>query len=907
MQKFFKGGVLMILIGSFGFGSLFISSTPAYAGGYLTLDTFSGHPGQTVVVSGGGWTSGDTVAIFVGGSSTQLATATVGSDTNFSTTIVIPANEPQGSLTVTGIDQTNHFTTGNSYYVVPLTPAITVSTASHTPYATVSVHGTGFAPNEPITLSLAGATGSTTADSAGAFTGTIIVPQVSSSLYHLIATGNSSNVTAFDYFWIDAFYPNISPSSYYVLPGATLSFTGTGFAPGETVNVTQAGATSTLSTIVAGPSGAFTSAGGFSVPISDQNTIVHFTLVGTHSGVSASTGVTIGGFFASITPSSYYVVPNSSLTITGAGFAPGESIAFLVNGTTASSTATANSFGAFTAPVLIPFGTGSASIQANGIASRASASVTVTLASFYPQLTPSVWFAYPGQTVTYTGTGFVPNETVTMTVGTATTTSTFTTDSTGTFTSSPVTIAFTGKDTLTTAVIGSLSLSRVTNRIAIGRVSPYLSADSYSVTQGGIVHVQGVSFGAGETVHVTAGTFSTDVITDASGQTPMVAITTPYGRASLPVTFTGASTGATASLTVHLNGYFATLNSSSYYAQPGTNVTLTGNGFSPNEAVTITSDVATTTTTASALGAISTTLALPLADNDAADQVTATGVTSGASASLSIAYAPFLSMVTPSTYYALPGTNVNFTGTGFAPGENIAMTFNGNSVIGPITTSTTGGFTFGYMLPYGVTTGHAVFTGALSEASSTVDITLASFFAYISLNNYYGNGGTPLTVSGSGFAANEPVSLAFAGTGFATTTADSHGAISYSGSVPYAPAGTTPLKATGANSAVVAGTTFTVAQIYPNLTLGSYAGKPGAAINFVGSGYLPNETLSLALSRTSSSTPTTAYTFSSDSSGNFNDSGFVVPTDFTEGVLVLTLTGNHSFAPKSITYYVTGN
>ena len=43
-----------------------------------------------------------------------------------------------------------------------------------------------------------------------------------------------------------------------------------------------------------------------------------------------------------------------------------------------------------------------------------------------------------------------------------------------------------------------------------------------------------------------------------------------------------------------------------------------------------------------------------------------------------------------------------------------------------------------------------------------------------------------------------------------------------------------------------------------------------------------------------------------DATGASNNSGYTVPTSFTGGPLVITVSSEHSFDQKSITYYVTG-
>ncbi len=799
---------------------VFVSISPALAAAdttYVTLNSWSGTPGTSITASGGGWKTGDTIDIYFGSASgTPAGSALVATNGSFTSPLTVPDSASQGSLAIIALDTTTHLQESNFYYVDPLAPMITITAPSHAPFATVQVSGTGFAPNETVDLGLAGASSTAAANAQGSFMGTIVVPVTPSGLYHLSAIGASSGASVpsySNYFWIDGFYPSAAPSSYYVVPGANLAFNGSGFAPSETINVTADTNSSILSTISANTSGSFTSAGSFAVPIAFAGTSHTFTLAGIKSGSSVSAKVTIGNFYPSISPASYYVVPNSSLTITGSGFAPNESVT-LSDGM-ATTTAAADVNGHFTGAITVPFSSsGSATIMATGSLSGAHTSVGVTLARFYGSVTPSSYFAYPGAMISYHGTGFAPNETVNIQSGTSM--SSIVANSLGNFTTASTTLPFTASASIHTTFTGLLSGTIAAVDVAIGTLSPYLSADSYSAQQGGVVHVTGYSFAPGETVAVHAGSFNTTTVANTSGTTPAVAVTLPYGVTSAQVTLTGAS--------------------------------------------------------------------------------------SGASASASIALAAFNPQVVPNTYYSTPGTSISFTGSGFAPNETVAVTFNGNA-IASATASSTGAFSYSYTPSLTATNASFVFTGETSGASNKIAIGIAPYAAYLQLSTYYAQGGSPITISGTGFAPNETVTLKDNGVTFGSTSANTSGSFSYSGVIPFGAAGPTTLNAIGTSSGASAAATITLAKVYTNLQLGSYAGAPGSAVDFIGSGYLPNEMLSLTSDRTGA---TPVYTFQADAAGNFNNSGYSIPVSWTGGPLVLTVSGNHSFSTTSITYYVTG-
>lgn len=966
------------------------------AAGYITLDSFSGHPGVNLQVSGGGWTTGDVLNFFFGSSASSIVGhTTVGAGGSFTTPLLVPANTPQGSLSIIGVDASTHEQASNAYYVTPLTPSITVTSPSHVPFANVTVVGSGFAPLEHVTISLAGAVVHATTDMSGSFTGvSLAVPQVASGLYVVHAVGDSSGATSVDYlnyFWIDTFYPSVSPSSYYLVPGSTLSFTGSGFAPNETIVVTQTGKSGPLSSFAASADGSFINAGGFTLPASLHGQTVNFTLTGGQSHVSASTGMTVGDFYPyaspssyyltpglslsfsgggfaagevvhvyllgsatsvstftttatgsflsagsvtapfsaagssatyrlvgassgaettastavgqfypSISPSVYYVVPNATITVGGSGFAPNETITLSINGTGTSSVST-GATGLFSGTVVAPFSsTGSAQIHAIGSLSNTDTTVGITLATFYPSITPSSFYLFPGDAISFTGSGFAPNEAVTMTTSNGT--SAFTANALGTIHSASTTVPFGAATSFVASFMGSLSHATAVSTVGVGVLTPYLSSDVYSATQGQTIHVTGFHFAAGEAVHVSAGTFSTTTHADASGTTPAVSVPTPFGASTLHVGMTGVSTGVSGVLDVSLVGFSASLTSSSYYAQHGASVMVTGSGFAPNEQVQVSNGTATTTVGASALGGFSTNVTLPISASLTSASVLATGQTSGASAALSIGLAPFSPQVTPSTYYTSAGLPITFTGSGFAPSEAIGVTFNG-SVVPSTTASSTGGFSYVFTPPVSSSLASFVFTGQLTHAASSISVTIAPFTASIQLSTYYAQGGTAQTVTGTGFAPNETVNLQVQGTTYASVVANASGAFTQVGVVPFATPGSVTIHAVGALSGASGDATMTVAPVYTNLTLASYAGAPGEAVTLVGSGYLPNEPIQVMTNRSGT---TVVHTFNADASGNFSNAGYIVPVTYHGGTLVITVRGTHSFDSKDITYYVTG-
>ncbi|MBU6389296.1 hypothetical protein KGQ71_02150 [Patescibacteria group bacterium] len=737
-------------------------------GGYLTLNSFSGHPGVTLQVSGGGFGANQTLSISVGGS--VVTTVSTVADGSFSLPLTLSASLPQGPLSISAVEADNNETAANSYYVQPFTPALQLGSGSAYPLGSVTVAG--------------------------------------SHAQSSVQVG------------VGQYYPNGSPSSYFILPGGQLSFNGNSFAPGDPVSVTEDADPTVLASFTADAAGSFKVAGTVTVPYVDAGAAHTFHLRGGLSRAGADVTVTVGQYYPVASPSDYYLMPGSVITFTGSSFAPNDTVQLTEDKNSAVlATITADSTGSFkkAGAITIPFtdaGSGH-TFHLRGELIRAGVDLAVTVGQLNPLLNPSSYYLLPGQAYSIAGTGFAPTEDVILTQGT-TQLSHMAADSLGSVNFAGLVFPATRKPTLTFTATGQSSSAASTVDIAAGQYYPYALSDNYYTQPGSTVTVQGFSFAPGETVTVTDGTSQTTTA-DSFGNTGKVKVTIPYG---------GSASTST---------------------------------------------------------------------------VTLTGSMSGATATVPVTLAPFMAQVTPSTYYARPGTGVTFSGSGFAPGESIAITLN-KTAAGTVTADSKGAFTgFSSTLPFGQTASY-VFTGSLSNAPVTVTVTLASFYAGLTLDNYYGVGGTPVTLSGNGFAPGEPLSLTFGATTFGPVTADAHGGFTFATTVPYATAGDKKVTATGQLSGAMASTTYTQAPVYVSFQLGAYAGAPGSRVTFIGSGYLPNEPIQITTDRDTG----TVYTFTADASGHFNDSGFTVPMSYAEGNLKLTATGTHSLTPETIVYYVTG-
>ena len=856
--------------------------SPAHASGYITLSSFSGTPAVTLQVSGGGLNAGDTVNFYLGTVSNKVGMTTVNPDTTFGPfAVTVPANAPQGPLSVIGIDAQTNTQLTNSYYVNPFTPTITPTNKVNTPASVLNVSGSGFAPSETVTIALAGASSTVSADSTGSFTnGHITIPNVSAQTYTLTGTGNASNAQAIAYFYVGAFFPSTYPSTYYVLPTQPISFSGSGFAPSETINVTAVNSSTILSTFSTAADGTFLNAGTLSAPVSAAGTTSTFVLTGLTSHATASTSVGIGQFYPSVTPSAYYVSPSGSLSFSGSGFAASEVVNVYegINITQPLATFTTSATGSYlnTGSIVLPytFSGSNRTFRLIGQLSHAEGDVTVTVGQYYPTISPSAYFINPGQTLTVGGNGFASMEKVDITIGGAAPVQT-TASLLGTFSATAITVPFTSMSYLTLTAFGESSHATAVTTISLGSYFPTVAPSSWYVMPGDSISFTGSGFAPSEnvTVAVTNSPLVTPttlqiVSSNSLGNITVSNVSVPVnGSTSLTYSFTGSLSYAKGSVTIGVAPLNPNVSADNYYVLPGSIVNITGTSFAKGENVTVTAGSFTTTVATDMNGNTPIIpVTVPFGITTGNLTITLTGQSSHVSASTIVILASFYPGVNASTYYTAPGTSVSFTGSGFAANEVVNATLNG-AAVGQATATKLGAVTFTpIQIPFSTkTSANFVFTGASSKASVSISVGLSGYYAGVILNNYYAVGGTNIMVSGSGFAPSEPVQVSFGSSVLGTANADGLGSFTKSVQVPYGTTGQVTVTATGTISGASASTTFTRAPVYVSASLGAYAGPAGSTITFIGSGFFPNEQINVTTDRTGSAAVTT---FTADANGS---------------------------------------
>jgi len=171
-----------------------------------------------------------------------------------------------------------------------------------------------------------------------------------------------------------------------------------------------------------------------------------------------------------------------------------------------------------------------------------------------------------------------------------------------------------------------------------------------------------------------------------------------------------------------------------------------------------------------------------------------------------------------------------------------------------------------------------------------------------------------VTVTGSGFTANEAVTLSLSGiVASVTAKADAKGLLPATGfSIPYSTAtGTHTIMATGQTSKRAASATVTVQQLTPSISLSDTTETQGVAETVTGKGFGPQEQVTLALNGEAISTTAPITT----NNGAFSAT-FTVPRSLLRGVNTISAIGNESRVsavtaltgnlPRATQFYMSG-
>ncbi|WP_353063325.1 IPT/TIG domain-containing protein [Tunturibacter psychrotolerans] len=663
----------------------------------------------------------------------------------------------------------------------------------------------------------------------------------------------------------------VSPNSGSTSGGTAVTVTGTNFASGSAVKFGSAAATSVTvvnsttitATTPAGSAGAATAT---------------VTVNGQSGNLASAFTYIVEPTVSSVSPNSGPVAGGTSVTITGTNFASGATVTFgstaatavtVVNSTTITATTPAGSAGATTVTVAV-------NGQSGSLASAFTYIGQPTLTSVSPNNGP----ASGGTAVTLTGTNFAAGATVKF--GSTAATSVTVVSSTSITAATPA--GSVGAVTVTVTNSGGQTGS-LTNGYTYNASVPISFTQVASATPQTTSATVSVSYPAAQTAGdlnvVVVGwndtTSTVQSVKDSAGNTYSLAIGPTVGTGLQESIYYAANIagGSSNAVTVTFSqaAAFPDVRILEYRGVTTLDVTAGTTGSSAaasSGAATTTSanelifgaDYVSTTTTAAGSGFTSRIITTP--DGDIAeDKIVTTAGSNSATATLSGAGpwvmqmvtffatpsgpAPTVSSVTPNSGSTAGGTAVTITGTNFVAGATV--TFGSTAATSVAVVNAT---TITATAPAG-SAGAATVTVTNSGGQSG---SLASAFTYIapptvtsvSPNGGPLAGGTPVTITGTNFAAGATVT--FGST--AATSVTVVNATTITATTPAGSAGAVTVTVTNSNGLsgnLASGFTFapapTVSSVSPNT--GSTAG--GTAITITGTNFAPGATVEILETR----------------------------------------------------------
>ncbi|HXT37801.1 MAG TPA: DUF5719 family protein, partial [Chloroflexota bacterium] len=397
------GKLLLTAIGQTTNRQATVNVTVTAAAATLAISPSSAKPGVRLAISGTHFQPGETVTVDLVALSTsaRLGTAHVTANGDFTLSAVVPANTPQGTVSVVATGTTSHLSVSHPIAVGAL-PATLRVTSSVKAGAAVSVAGTGFIPGEAVTFQLHGgkinslALGSVIADTAGKVTvAHLVIPSlVPAGTYSVIAYGQTSGRSATSTLAVQA-PPPAAPilsvlggvpgpdGSYLASPGGLVDIAGSNFPAHAkvTVALSAAGKVTALTVVTASSTGAL---GPYGITLPANTAAGAYSLDALVGGKKLA-GLTV--HVAALTPhlslSTSALSPGAKVGVTGSGFAPGELVVLALNSSalaTVPSAILADSHGGFSATFVVPDTVlnGTNLIIATGAASRASVQVAAS-------------------------------------------------------------------------------------------------------------------------------------------------------------------------------------------------------------------------------------------------------------------------------------------------------------------------------------------------------------------------------------------------------------------------------------------------------------------------------------------------------------------------------------------------
>lgn len=805
-------------------------NTGSMAGGTLISVTGTGFVPSTTVTVGGVAATSVTI------SNATTLTAVVPAYVSGSLNADVGVNNGAGSATLVG---------GFTYQVLaPTITNVTPNIGSTAGGVTITTSGTGFVPGTTLTI---GGIAANSVNIVNSTTLTAVVPAyVSGSLVKDVVVNNGAGsatlVNGFTYAANAPTLTAVSPNTGTTAGGTAITVTGTAFTPSTALTIGGVSANSVTivnSTTLTAVTPAYVS-GSLLQDVTVNNGISTATLA------NGFTYVAVAPTFTAVSPNSGTTAGGTTITVTGAGFVPGTTITvgglaaisvIVINSTTLTAVTPAYVSGSLVKDVVVNNGAGSATLAA----SFSYVAPAPTITGFSPNSGSIVG----GTTVTVTGSSFTPSTTLTLD-GIAASSVTVVNSTTLTAISpahAPGSVNAVVDNGVNTATLNG-AFTYMTLAPTLTGVSP----PTGPVAGGTTITLNGTNL-TGTTSVTVGGVAATSVV--VANNTTVTAVVPAYVSGSLvkDVVVGDGSTNATLVSAFTYQPAAPTLTAIAPNSGPiagGTVVTVTGTGFTPSTTLTLGGVAATSVTVVNSTTLTGVTPAHAQAN---VDVVVDNGV---ASATLLAAFSygsppATLTGITPASGPLTGGTSVTISGTNLGGVTSVtigAVAATSVTVVNATTvTATTPAYASGSLIKDVVVNGGA--GSAMLPAGFTYQVTSPTLTG-IAPNTGSTAGGTPITVSGTGFTPSTTLTIGgVAGVSVAVFNSTTLVALTpayLSGSLAK-----DVVVNNGAGSAtLVGGFTYqalapTLAGIAPNS--GSTAG--GTAITVTGTGFTPATTLTV--------------------------------------------------------------
>ncbi len=285
-----------------------------------TVYPAAGKPGDTVSLSGQGFGPGEDVGVYwgrVSGDPNVLLHADSGG--SLGKVGVKVGIAPVGPTSLFIVGRKSGSAASAPFQMLGLYPNITVKPYAVKAAQRIGFSGKGFDPGERVLLHVNSAGGPPVAalptDQSGGFSNAgFIVPFELTGHQALVFIGEKSRATATAGFSVLPYQPQARASTYGALPGTSVSFYVTSFAPNEAVHVYVARGQGASGDLVGAfrvdGNGRASAAGSYVIPGNAGNGVT-FTLLGARSGASATATVKVdnSGGPVTVPPQPKYTLP----------------------------------------------------------------------------------------------------------------------------------------------------------------------------------------------------------------------------------------------------------------------------------------------------------------------------------------------------------------------------------------------------------------------------------------------------------------------------------------------------------------------------------------------------------------------------------------------------------------------